>query len=48
MSKQEEETLQKLADSMAELSNEAQSYIVGLADGMALAKDQKPAESEDE
>ena len=39
MSDKEKSSIQRLSDSILKLDNEKQNYILGVAEGMALAKD---------
>lgn len=43
MSEREKEIVQKLSDTIPKLDKEKQNYLLGVAEGMAIAKETQPA-----
>ena len=46
MSKKEKEVLQRIKESLSKVTENQKEYILGLANGLALANEQKSAEVE--
>lgn len=48
MSEREKEIVKKLADTLPKLDKDKQNYILGVAEGMAIARENQQAEKESE
>ena len=46
MSEREKEIIQKLSDTVPKLDKEKQNYILGVAEGMAIARENTKEETE--
>ena len=44
MSEKEKDIIRKLSDTVPKLDKEKQNYILGVAEGMVIAKDDRPVE----
>ena len=44
MSEKEKDIIRQLSDTVPKLDKEKQNYILGVAEGMVIAKDDRPAE----
>lgn len=48
MSEREKEIIQKLSDTVPKLDKDKQNYILGVAEGMAIARENQQAEKKGE